>query len=73
VEFTFLIGEIGGQIQVTDSQLKLGENFRITVAGMSADDWNTRSTRFSGVANAEAMVMRDLLWATTVMACVKSP
>jgi len=72
-EFTFRIGEIRDQIQVTSSQLQLGEKFQITVAGLSADDCNKRSTQYSGVANAENLVLKDLLWATTAMACVKTP
>jgi hypothetical protein len=71
-EFTFPIGEIGNQIELTSTHLKLGEQFRITVSGLSADDCNGRSTRYTGVANADKITLTHLSWATTTMACVKT-
>jgi len=72
-EFTFPIGEVGNQIQIASTQVKLGEQFRITLTGLSQDDCNARSTRYTGVANENEITLTDLLWATTLMACVKAP
>ena len=72
-EFTFHIAELRNQIQVTSGHLNLGEQFQIMVAGLSVDDCNTRSTRYAGVADAEKITLTDLLWATTEMACMKTP
>ena len=72
-EFTFHITELRDQIQVTSSHLNLGEQFQITVADLSVDDCNTRSTRYTGMADTEKITLTDLLWATTEMACVKIP
>ena len=70
-EFSFPIGEIGDQIKITNNNLKLGEQFRIMVTGLSADECNGRSTSYTGVATGEVINLNNLEWATTLMACVK--
>ena len=72
-EFTIPIGKVGNQIQIATTQVKLGEQFRITVVGLNADDCNAQSTRYTGSANADKITLTDLSWATTTMACVKTP
>ena len=70
-EFSFPIGEIGDQIKITNNNLKLGEQLRIMVTGLSADECNGRSTSYTGVATGEVINLNNLEWATTLMACVK--
>ncbi len=70
-EFTFQIGEFGDQIQVVSNQLKRRENFRISVYGLSADNCNSRSTQYSGLVNGGKIILEDLIWSQTEMACLK--
>jgi hypothetical protein len=70
-EFTFQSGEIGDQIQVVSNRLQRGEDFRISVFGLSADDCNSRSTLYSGVVNKGKIFLEDLIWSQTEMACLK--
>ena len=72
-DFAFPIADVGSQIKITSSTLKMGEKFRIFVSGLSTDDCNGRSTDFTGLADSEIILLKDLLWSTTAMACIKNP
>jgi hypothetical protein len=72
-EFTFPIGEAAMQITINSYTVKMGEKFKIIVYGLSADDCNGRSASFTGMADSETILLKDLLWSTTEMACVKIP
>jgi len=72
-EFIFQIRDIHGQIPFVSSHLKLGEKYRVVVAGQSADGCDTTTTRFTGVVDGENIAFNDLLWATTAMGCLPTP
>ncbi len=71
--FSYQSKELGDPIKLTSSTLKLGERYKIIISGLSADGCNTRSTQFTGVADSETILLKDLLWSNTMMPCLKTP
>lgn len=70
-EFTFPIRQSGSSVKVTSATVRLHEQYQITIGGLSADECNSTSTSFTGMAESVEITLNGLSWATTEMACLK--
>jgi hypothetical protein len=68
-EFSFPLQEIGASIEVKSSKIRVGERYRLLISGLSNDDCNTTSATVESVAQTDSITLKDLMWATTLMAC----
>jgi len=72
-EFSFPAGAVRDTIQITSKNIRMGEQFRVTVDGLSADGCNNTSTRYTGVVNSSMISLADLPWQQTLVGCLKAP
>jgi hypothetical protein len=68
-EFEFLIQDIGAEIEIKSTTVTVGEKYRLQISGLASDDCNTASASVEEKARSEHILIEDLMWATTMMAC----
>ena len=68
-EFEFLVQNIGEQIEIRSASVTVGEMYRLQISGLASDDCNTTSASVEEKARSAQIVLQDLMWATTMMAC----
>jgi len=68
-EFTFPVQEIDEFIEVESDNIRIGEKYRLMISGLSSDNCNTTSASVEGIAQHAEIVIEDLMWMTTLMAC----
>lgn len=68
-EFTFPVQEIDEIIEVESDHIRIGEKYRLMISGLSSDNCNTTSASVEGTAQRAEMIIEDLMWMTTMMAC----
>ena len=68
-EFTFPVQEIDEFIEVESDNIRIGEKHRLMISGLSSDNCNTTSASVEGIAQHAEIVIEDLVWMTTLMAC----
>ena len=68
-EFSFSIQEIGTSIEVRSEMIRVGEKYRLLISGSSNDNCNTTSADVVDIAGFNQVVLEDLMWMTTGMAC----
>lgn len=68
-EFTFPVQEIGEIIEVESDNIRIGEKYRLMISGLSSDNCNTTSASVESIAQHAEIVIEDLMWMTTLMAC----
>ncbi|MGB2894551.1 MAG: hypothetical protein WBB65_00130 [Anaerolineales bacterium] len=68
-EFEFLVQNIGKQVEITSASVTVGEMYRLQISGLASDDCNTTSASVEEKARSAQIVLEDLMWATTMMAC----
>ncbi len=69
IEFTFELDEIGDRVELTPGNIYVGERYRLQISGLSSDNCNTTSAGVEEVAKSEEVVIDNLVWMTTMMAC----
>ncbi len=68
-EFEFLMQDIGAQIEIRSATVTVGEKYRLQISGLASDDCNTASATVEEKARSAQIVLENLMWATTMMAC----
>ncbi len=68
-EFEFLVQDIGEEIEIKSATVKEGEKYRLQISGLASDDCNTASATVEEKARSAQVLIDDLMWATTLMAC----
>jgi len=68
-EFTFPVQEMGEIIKVESNHIRIGEKYRLLISGLSNDNCNTTSASVEGIAQQAEIILEDLMWMTTLMAC----
>ena len=68
-EFEFLVQDIGAEIEIRSATVTVGEKYRLQISGLASDDCNTASATVEGKARSAQVLIDDLTWATTLMAC----
>jgi len=68
-EFEFLVQDIGAEIEIKSATVTVGEKYRLQISGLSSDDCNTASATVEEKARSAQVLIEDLMWATTLMAC----
>jgi len=68
-EFMFPVGEINASIEVRSATVRVGEKYRLLISGLSNDNCNSTSADVREAANSETIIIAELSWRTTTMAC----
>ena len=68
--FKFNLDEISDNISIKSTTVKVGENYRLAISGLSNDNCNTASASVEKKAESEAIAITDLEWASTALGCV---
>ncbi len=68
-EFEFLVQDIGAEIEIKSVTVTVREMYRLQISGLASDDCNTASASVEERAKSAHIVLDNLLWATTLMAC----
>ena len=68
-EFTFPVQEISEIITVESDNITIGERYRLLISGLSSDNCNTTSASVESIALHAEIIIEDLMWMTTMMAC----
>ena len=68
-EFEFLVQDIGAEIEIKSATVTVGETYRLQISGLASDDCNTASATVEEKARSAHILIDDLMWATTLMAC----
>jgi hypothetical protein len=68
-EFEFIMQDIGTEIEIMSATVTVGEKYRLQISGLASDDCNTASATVEERASSAHVVLENLLWATTLMAC----
>ncbi len=68
-EFEFLVQDIGAEIEIKSATVTVGEKYRLQISGLASDDCNTASATVEERAKSAHVILENLLWATTLMAC----
>lgn len=68
-EFEFLVRDLGAEIEIKSATVTVGEMYRMQISGLASDDCNTASATVEEKARSAHIVIEDLMWATTMMAC----
>ncbi len=68
-EFEFPVQDIGAEIEIKSATVTVGERYRLQISGLASDDCNTASASVEERAKSAHVVVENLLWATTLMAC----
>ena len=68
-EFEFLVQDIGAEIEIKSATVTVGEKYRLQISGLASDDCNTASATVEQKARSAQVLIEDLMWATTPMAC----
>jgi hypothetical protein len=72
-KFDFPIQAIEQSIQLTSQTVKVGEEYRLALRGLSSDDCNSASATFEGTATSSTLTLGEPSWLITEMACVTTP
>lgn len=67
--FEFLAQDIGAEIEIRSASVTVGEMYRLQISGLASDDCNMTSASVEEKARSAQIVLEDLMWATTMMAC----
>jgi hypothetical protein len=73
IEFALSRDEIGDRVELTPGNIFVGERYRLQIAGLSSDNCNTTAASIDDVARKATVVVEDLMWMTTEMACQEPP
>ncbi len=68
-EFEFLVQDLGAEIEIKSATVTVGEMYRLQISGLASDDCNTASATVEEKARSAHILIEDLMWATTLMAC----
>jgi hypothetical protein len=68
-EFEFIMQDIGMEIEIMSATVTVGERYRLQISGLASDDCNTASATVEEKARSAKVLIDDLMWATTLMAC----
>ena len=68
--FKFNLDTIGEEITINSKTVKVGENYRLALSGLSKDECNRASAGEEKKAESENIKITDLMWASTEMACL---
>ena len=68
-EFEFLVQDLRAEIEIKSATVTVGETYRLQISGLASDDCNTASATVEERATSAHIVLENLLWATTLMAC----
>jgi hypothetical protein len=68
-EFEFLVQDLGAEITIKSTSVRVGERYRLQISGLANDDCNTASARVDDTADSAQIILENLMWATTMMAC----
>lgn len=68
-EFEFLVQDLGAEIEIKSATVTVGEKYRLQISGLASDDCNTASATVEEKARSAHVLIDDLMWATTLMAC----
>lgn len=68
--FKFNLDTIGEEITINSKTVKVGENYRLSLSGLSKDECNRTSAGEEKKAESENIKLSDLMWASTEMACL---
>jgi hypothetical protein len=73
VEFSFALDEISNRVELTPGNIYVKEHYRLQISGLSSDNCNSTSASVEEIAKTEEIVIEDLMWMTTMMACPEMP
>ncbi len=68
-EFAFTRDEIGDRVELTPGNIYVGQRYRLQISGLSNDNCNSTSASVEEIARSAEVVIEDLMWMTTMMAC----
>ena len=68
-EFELVMQDIVAEIEIRSATVTVGEKYRLQISGLASDDCNTASATVEEKARSAHILIEDLMWATTLMAC----
>ncbi len=68
-EICFPVETIVASLEVRSETIRVGQNFRIVVSGLSQDECNRTSADLKSIAASHEFVLERLVWQTTARAC----
>lgn len=69
--FKFNLESINNEnITINSKTVKVGENYRLNLSGLSKDECNRASVSIEQKAESENIKLSDLMWSSTEMACL---
>lgn len=68
-EFALSRDEIGDHVELTPGNIFVGEHYRLQISGLSSDNCNTTAASIEEVARNATVVVENLMWMMTEMAC----
>jgi len=60
---------VNAEIEIKSATVTAGEKYRLQISGLSSDDCNTASATVEEKTRSAHILIDDLMWATTLMAC----
>ena len=72
-KFDFPLQTLNKSIRLTSQTVKVGEKYRIAVRGLCSDGCNSTSAAAEGTVTTSTIMLGNLDWLTTEMACVTTP
>ena len=67
--YAFPVQDIGEEFDILSTTVTVDEEYRLQISGLSSDNCNTASASVQERARAAQIILEDLMWATTMMAC----
>ena len=68
-EYTFELGEISDRVELTPGNIYVGDHYRLQISGLNSDNCNSTSASVEETAKSAEVVIDNLMWMTTMMAC----
>ena len=68
-EFEFLVQDLGAEIKIRSTSVTVGERYRLQISGLANDDCNTALASVEDEADSTQIVLENLMYGTTMMAC----
>lgn len=69
--FELSAAALGGRIELKSAAIRVGERFRLRIAGLHRDNCNTTSADLVREARSARVIVEKLAWQTTAKACLK--
>ncbi|MDK1119471.1 MAG: hypothetical protein QGM50_11885, partial [Anaerolineae bacterium] len=69
-EIIISLQEIRDSVTFETDHISVGERYRLLINGLGSDNCNTTSASIEGTAQKAVVVIENIMWATTLLACL---